>query len=154
MVSVRHAFSRHAFSRHAFARDVLLYGMALAAIAIALQGLDVLHATRVWSDTLYGVSVALIFTVLGLWAGHRLAPRPRNGAFARNAAAAAALALSARELEVLDQLAQGAPNKVIARRLAISPNTVKTHLARLFDKLGAANRTEAIARARALDLLP
>ena len=55
---------------------------------------------------------------------------------------------------MLGQLAQGAPNKVIARRLAISPNTVKTHLARLFDKLGAANRTEAIARARALDLLP
>lgn len=138
----------------AFARHVLLYGIGLAAVAVALQSLDVLHATRAWSDTLYGLAVALIFTALGLWAGHRLAPRPRGGAFARNGAAAEALGLSARELEVLDQLAQGAPNKVIARRLAISPNTVKTHLARLFEKLGAANRTEAIARARALDLLP
>ena len=133
---------------------MLLYGLALAAIALALQSFDLLHATRAWSDTLYGLAVALAFTALGLWAGHRLAPRPRDGAFSPNRAAAEALGLSARELEVLRQLAQGAPNKVIARRLAISPNTVKTHLARLFDKLGAANRTEAIARARALDLLP
>lgn len=55
---------------------------------------------------------------------------------------------------MLAQLANGAPNKVIARQLGISPNTVKTHVARLFEKLGAANRTEAIARARALRIVP
>ena len=56
--------------------------------------------------------------------------------------------------EVLDLLASGAANKVIARRLGISPNTVKTHVARLFEKLEAANRTEAIHKALALDILP
>lgn len=71
-----------------------------------------------------------------------------------NAAAIAEIGISARELEVLAQLANGAPNKVIARQLGISPNTVKTHVARLFEKLGAANRTEAIARARALRIVP
>ena len=55
---------------------------------------------------------------------------------------------------MLDRLAEGASTKVIARQLAISPNTVKTHLARLFEKLEATNRTQAIAKARAFDILP
>ena len=100
------------------------------------------------------VEIAVLFAGVGGWIGHRLTPRNRSGGFVRNAAAAASLGLSQRELEVLDRLASGAPNKVIARQLAISPNTVKTHLACLFEKLGASTRTEAIARARALDLVP
>lgn len=133
---------------------VLIYGGALAALAFALEWIDALHAMRRWPDAIYGLAVALVFAGLGLWAGRLLAPRPRGPTFARNRAAAESLGLSARELEVLDHLAGGASNKVIARRLGISPNTVKTHLARLYEKLGGANRTEAIARARALDLLP
>jgi ATP/maltotriose-dependent transcriptional regulator MalT len=54
---------------------------------------------------------------------------------------------------VLQQLAAGRSNKEIAAALHVSPNTVKTHVARLFEKLGARRRTEAIARARALGLL-
>ena len=54
---------------------------------------------------------------------------------------------------MLELLAKGCHNKVIARRLAISPNTANTHLAGRFEKLDAANRIEAIAKARAPRLL-
>lgn len=53
--------------------------------------------------------------------------------------------LSPREAEVLALLAEGAPNKVIARRLNISVHTAKFHVAAILIKLGAANRTDAIA---------
>ncbi len=53
--------------------------------------------------------------------------------------------LSPREAEVLALLAEGAPNKVIARRLDISVHTAKFHVAAILTKLGAANRTDAIA---------
>jgi LuxR family transcriptional regulator, maltose regulon positive regulatory protein len=62
--------------------------------------------------------------------------------------------LTARELEVLQLLAAGAPNRVIAEQLVVTRETVKKHLSHLFDKLGVANRTEAVARARELGLLP
>ncbi|HTB16642.1 MAG TPA: response regulator transcription factor [Bryobacteraceae bacterium] len=55
--------------------------------------------------------------------------------------------LSVRELEVLDQLAEGLSNKLIAHRLNISEHTVKTHVASIFAKLGASSRTEAVSQA-------
>jgi LuxR family maltose regulon positive regulatory protein len=61
--------------------------------------------------------------------------------------------LSARELEVLRLLAVGLPNAEIARRLVITLNTTKKHITHIFGKLGVANRTEAVARARSLGLL-
>jgi ATP/maltotriose-dependent transcriptional regulator MalT len=63
------------------------------------------------------------------------------------------LGISGRELEVLAHLAAGRSNKEIAQRLEVSPNTVKTHVARLFEKLGARRRTQAILRARELGVL-
>jgi LuxR family maltose regulon positive regulatory protein len=62
--------------------------------------------------------------------------------------------LTAREVEVLQLLAAGAPNRAIAEQLVVTPETVKKHLSHLFDKLGTANRTQAVARARQLGLLP
>jgi LuxR family maltose regulon positive regulatory protein len=62
--------------------------------------------------------------------------------------------LTAREVEVLRRLAAGAPNRVIAEQLVVTLETVKKHLSHVFDKLGAANRTQAVARARELGLLP
>ena len=64
--------------------------------------------------------------------------------------------LSEREQEVLEQLVQGAPNKVIAANLFISPNTVKVHLRNINTKLGASSRTEAsrIAMEKGLVTLP
>lgn len=138
----------------ALIRPVLLYGAALAACALLLQWLDYRYTVRLYSTELYIGAIAIIFTLLGLWVGNRLTPRTPQAAFERNDRAMASLGISAREYDVLALLAQGCATKVIARRLGISPNTVKTHLARLFEKLGAASRTQAIREARSLGILP
>lgn len=62
-------------------------------------------------------------------------------------------ALSTREIEVLGLIAQGKTNKKIADQLIISPGTVKAHTSSIYRKLDVTNRTEAVARARKLDLL-
>jgi DNA-binding NarL/FixJ family response regulator len=135
-------------------RVALLYGAAIALVSLLLAWLDWRLFTRQWSTELAMALVALVFVALGIWLGNRLTPRRAVAGFERNERAIASLGISPRECEVLEQLAAGSANKVIARELGISPNTVKTHVARLLEKLGAANRTEAIARARELGLLP
>ncbi len=62
--------------------------------------------------------------------------------------------LSRRELEVLRLVSAGKPNQQIADELVVTRNTVKRHVTHILEKLGAANRTEASARARELGLLP
>ena len=62
--------------------------------------------------------------------------------------------LTPRELDVLELLAQGLPNKAIAARLRISDQTVKFHVATICGKLGASNRTDAAHRALRLGLIP
>ncbi|KTE27627.1 hypothetical protein ATE62_21920 [Sphingopyxis sp. HIX] len=131
----------------------MLYGIALAAAAFLLEWLNYKHAVHRWSSEFTIVCIAILCVALGVWVGNRLTARPR-AAFVRNEAAIAALGISSRECEVLDMLAAGHANKVIARRLDISPNTVKTHIARVYEKLEVASRTQAIQKARALDILP
>jgi len=138
----------------AMLRPALLYGFFGALFALLLAWMDYRHIAREWSTELYVLLIALLFAALGIWLGQVLAPRAAPSEFARNDQAIAYLGISVRECEVLDLLAEGCPNKVIARRLDISPNTVKTHVASLFDKLEVANRTQAIGRARELRLLP
>jgi DNA-binding NarL/FixJ family response regulator len=72
---------------------------------------------------------------------------PRDFPGARPHSSAQIPALTPREREILAMLAEGLPNKLIASRLGISDHTVKTHLEAIFDKLGASNRAEAVARA-------
>jgi len=62
--------------------------------------------------------------------------------------------LSPRELEVLHLMALGRTNQEIAQQLIVAPGTVKAHTATIYRKLDVANRTEAVARARQLGLLP
>jgi DNA-binding NarL/FixJ family response regulator len=136
-------------------RTVLLYGLALAAGAVALQWLEYQVWARAHPGAVYLALVAAAFLGLGVWVGARLFRRePRTGPFAPNERARASLGITEREREVLQLLADGRSNKEIAARLGLSPNTVKTHVARLFEKLKVARRTEAILLARELGLVP
>jgi DNA-binding CsgD family transcriptional regulator len=134
-------------------KRVALYGAALAASALALQWLD--YDRWAWSrpGEIYLALIALAFLALGVFLGLRVFARPAPKPFDGNPKAVASLGISPRELVVLQELAAGRSNKEIARRLEVSPNTVKTHLARLYEKLGAERRTDAINRARELGIL-
>ena len=134
--------------------QVVGYGAALAAGTLLLQWLDYQRLARLAPMELYLGLLALGFLALGVVLGVRVFAPPRPAPFDGNPQAVAALGISPRELEVLQALAAGLANKQIARQLGVSPNTVKTHVARLFDKLGAQRRTEAIRRARELGLVP
>ena len=124
------------------------------------------------SIELYGVLVAILFSSFGIWLGLRITGRretiretvvvrevlvPAASAFkpfAPNTARQRTLGITARELEILALIAGGLSNREIATQLFVSENTVKTHCARVFDKLGAARRTQAIQRGKELGLLP
>jgi LuxR family maltose regulon positive regulatory protein len=80
------------------------------------------------------------------------APAPGPGAAA--AGPGIVEPLTGRELEVLELLASGRSNQAIASQLVVSLDTVKKHVGHVLGKLGAANRTEAVARARQLGLIP
>ena len=136
------------------ARTILLYAVALALVAVALDWLEYRHAVRAFSTEIYIVLLAMLFMALGLWAGRRLTPRTVAAPFVRNDAAARSLGLTGRECEILEMLASGRSNKEMARALEISPNTVKTHLARVYEKLEVRRRVQAIEKARWLALIP
>lgn len=136
-------------------KTVLLYGVALALGAVVLQWLEYQVWARAHPSEIYVALIASGFLGLGVWVGARLfAPRTKAGPFETNTRALASLGITAREHEVLGLLAAGRSNKEIAGQLHLSPNTVKTHIARLYEKLEAARRTEAILRARELGLIP
>jgi DNA-binding NarL/FixJ family response regulator len=101
----------------------------VAAVEAAAAGLVVLHASAVAT----------------------LGPRPSDGP--RRAELRAGPALTARELEVLAMMAEGAGNRAIAGRLGISTHTVKFHIAAILDKLNARTRAEAVAIGMRLGLL-
>ena len=136
-------------------RTILLYALALALAVTGLEWLEYRYVTRAFSTEIYIVLLAVAFAGLGLWAGHRLTRRraPPPG-FERNDAAIRSLGLTPRECEILELLASGQSNKEIARQLQISPNTTKTHIASVFQKLEVQRRTQAIHKARELALIP
>ncbi|MFL9842738.1 response regulator transcription factor [Sphingomonas sp. ST-64] len=135
-------------------RQAALYGVFLAVAAALLQWLDYRWLARQHAFELHLLLVAIGFLALGMFVGARLLGHPRAPRPDGNPQAQAALGISPREMAVLGELAAGHSTKEIARHLAVSPNTIKTHIARLFEKLGARRRTDAIARARELGLLP
>jgi len=79
---------------------------------------------------------------------------PGTAHFAPDTARQQSLGITARELEILALIARGLSNREIAAQLFVSENTVKTHCARAFDKLGAVRRTQAVQRGKELGLLP
>ena len=135
------------------ARTVIPYAIALAAAAAALQWVEYRYLAHAFSFEIYLALVAIAFLALGAWAARQLTPRPASAQFQVNEAAIRSLGLTPRECEILRQLASGQSNKELARSLDISPNTVKTHIARLYDKLEVRNRVEAIEKARWLALI-
>jgi LuxR family maltose regulon positive regulatory protein len=105
----------------------------------------------------YAVRLLLAFdTELPVAAGPKKKASPAGGASARLCQPGEALVepLSQRELEVLHLLALGRTNQEIAQQLVVASGTVKAHLANIYRKLDVANRTEAVARARQLSILP
>lgn len=136
-------------------KPIALYGALLGVAALLLQWLDYQQLARFHSRELYAVAIALAFLVLGIFVGARAFAGARApAAFDGNPQALATLGISARELAVLQEIVAGRSNKEIGARLHISPSTVKTHVARLYEKLGAKRRTDAVNRARELGLVP
>ncbi len=135
-------------------RTILIYGAILAAGTFMLEWLEFRLLVRTHAVEAYVVLVAAAFMGLGVWLGAKLFRRVPAAPFVPNTRAQETLGISDRELEVLELLAAGRSNKEIARRLDVSPNTVKTHVTKLFAKLEARRRTEAILRARELGMIP
>ena len=133
---------------------VVSYGALLAAGALALQWLDYRRLVRVYPTEIYVLLIAAGFLALGVVIGVRVFRAPPAMPFDGNPRARAALGMSERELTVLQEMAAGYSNKEIARRLEVSPNTVKTHVSRVFEKLGENRRTAAVRRARELGIVP
>ena len=154
-------------------KTVLLYGLLGGALIAALRIIEYRFLVLEHSLEIYGGIVALIFSALGIWLGLRLTrpretvvvrevpvrvevqvPVPVAGPFERNEARREQLGVTQRELEILEAMAAGFSNREIAERLFVSENTVKTHAARLFEKLSARRRTQAVQRAKEAGLIP
>ena len=135
-------------------KPIAIYALALAGGAFVLQWLEYKYVVHAFAPEIYVGLIALGFTALGVWVGHRLTPKTVSPAFQRNDAVLKSLGVTDRELGVLERLAAGRSNKEIARDLDISPNTVKTHIANLFHKLEVERRTQAIQKARELSIVP
>ncbi len=111
-----------------------------AALAAGIRGVVSREATPEEIEAaVHAVSAGLLVMTAGELPA--LLPRPRQ------ASEALAEPLSEREIEVLDLIAEGLSNKLIAYQLSISEHTVKTHVASILAKLGVASRTEAISQA-------
>ena len=152
-------------------RHVLLFGLVGGLLIATLQYTEYRFIILSYSVELYGALIAILFAAFGIWLGLRLtrrretvrevvrevpvpAPAPALTPFAPNTARQRTLGITARELEILTLVARGYSNREIATQLFVSENTVKTHCARAFDKLGAARRTQAVQRGKELGLLP
>ena len=117
------------------------------------------------SIEIYGGLIAALFAALGIWLGLKLTRKqevlvvkeirvPALQPFALNEERLKDLGITKRELEILELMAQGLSNREIAGKLFVSENTVKTHSSRLFDKLSARRRTQAVQIAKELGLIP
>lgn len=144
-------------------KTVLLYGLLGGALILLLQVVQYRYLVLEHSLEIYGGIVALLFSGLGIWLGLKLTrvktvevvrEVPVAGPFVRNEARRAELGITPRELEILEALAAGHSNREIAERLFVSENTVKTHAARLFEKLDARRRTQAVQRGKEAGLIP
>lgn len=135
-------------------RMILIYGLLLAGAAFALQWLEYQYILKIYPTEIYILLIALTFVSLGVWIGIKLTAKKRTSPFSQNIAGLKSLGISPRELEVLEIIAKGQSNKEIARTLGISPNTIKTHIAHIYEKLAVDRRVLAIEKAKELHFIP
>ncbi len=138
-------------------KTILFYGLTLAALVALLKFIEYRFLIRDLSLEFYIGMVALLFTGLGIWAGLKITRRKTvlvNPNFALNDTEINRLGISPRELEVLELISKGLSNQEIADQLFVSVNTVKTHASNLFMKMDVKRRTQAIQKAKELQLIP
>lgn len=137
-------------------KHVLLYGLLGGVLIAGLKLIEYRWLVVEHSVEIYGGLVAAVFASVGIWLGLRLTRRrdkaPVN--FVRDQSKIESLGITPRELEILELIAAGLSNKEIAGRVYVSENTVKTHSSRVFDKLGARRRTQAVQMGKDLRLIP
>jgi len=133
-------------------RIILLNGLILTVVAFALTWMEYKFWMRDFGWEVYGLVIAVLFALLGVWIERQRHRSHSETPAGRNEKAIRALGLTTREIEVLECLRLGESNKEIARSLGISPNTVKTHLKSLYNKIGANNRTQAVTQATELSI--
>ena len=148
-------------------KHVVVYGLAGGLLIALLKLIEFRYVVVEHSVEIYGGLIAAVFAGLGIWLGLRLTrgrervvvrevivPAPASATFVRDARQVEAIGLTPRELEMLELVAAGWSNREIAEKGFVSENTVKTHLSRVFDKLGARRRTQAVQRGKELGLIP
>ena len=154
-----------AASRRRIVLEFLAYGAAGGVLIAVLRLVQYRFLVIEHSVEIYGGLVAAIFAGVGLWLGRKLT-RPKETVvvrevlvpapidFVRDEAKLDALGITPRELEILELMAAGLSNQEIAERAHVSENTVKTHSSRVFLKLGARRRTQAVQLGKELRLIP
>lgn len=146
-------------------RHILLYGILAGLLIAGLKLIEYRWLLLQHSLEIYGGLVAAIFAALGIWLGLRLTRPtekvvvrevlvPAPATFVRDEQKLESLGITPRELEILELIAQGLSNREIAERVNVSENTIKTHSSRVFDKLGARRRTQAVQLGKELRLIP
>jgi NarL family two-component system response regulator LiaR len=149
----------------------LIYGLCGGLLIAALKLIEYRFIVIEHSIEIYGGLIALVFASAGVWFGLKLTRKeqviverelivekevfvPARAPFALDEQRLQELGITKRELEILGLIAHGLSNREIAERLFVSENTVKTHSSRLFDKLDAKRRTQAVQRGKELRLIP
>jgi DNA-binding CsgD family transcriptional regulator len=146
-------------------RQILIYGVCGGLLIIILQLVEYRFLVLEYSLEMYGAVIAAIFAALGVWLGLKITkkeqvvvvkevPVPAPDTFILNETKVGDLGITPRELEILQLIATGLSNREIAARLFVSENTVKTHSSRLFEKLSAKRRTQAVQIGKELGLIP
>ena len=143
----------------------LIYGLCGGILIFVLKLIEFRFLVVEHSIEIYGGLIAALFAGLGIWVGLKLTkkkevvvvkevPVPAAAPpFSLNEERLKDLGITKRELEILELIAQGLSNREIAGKLFVSENTVKTHSSRLFDKLSARRRTQAVQIAKEMGLI-
>ena len=144
-------------------KHILIYGLCGGVLIVLLKLVEYRFLVIEHSIEIYGGLIALLFAALGIWLGLKLTRNketiivrelPAPQFFTLNETRLAELGITRRELEILELIASGLSNREIAEKLFVSENTVKTHSSRLFDKLSAKRRTQAVQLGKAFGLIP